>query len=56
LVPTVPEGNVPDRLRLADGLLPVVVGVNAEEWPPQAEPTVIAKRIIKTADKRLMKV
>jgi hypothetical protein len=31
--------------------------VNAEEWPPpQAEPAVIVPRIIKNADKRLMKV
>jgi hypothetical protein len=56
-VPTVAEGKVPDILRVAAGLLPAAVGVNAEEWPPpQEEPTMIAPRIIKTADKRQMKV
>jgi hypothetical protein len=48
---------MPDILRLAAGLLPAVVGVNGEEWPPpQEEPTMIAPMIIKTADNRLMKV
>jgi hypothetical protein len=43
--------------RLAAGPLPAVVGVNGEEWPPpHAELTVIALRISKAADKRLMKV
>jgi len=53
----VAEGKVPEMLRLAAGLLPAVGGVNAEEWPPpQAEQTMIAPIVIKTADKRLMKV
>jgi hypothetical protein len=48
---------VPDILRPAAALLPAVVDVNAEEWPPpQEEPTTIAPRIIKTADNRLIKV